>query len=152
MVAINGVGNAKLERYGDEFMEEMRTYLEENPDISIQENRFSDIPSGRASNKPKGETFKKTYELFKQGLSIGEIAKARSLAESTITSHIEQLIMDGKDIDIDRLIEPVKRDKIGKLFLALQSWQLNPVIEHFKGAVGYEEAKIARAYMRRKTG
>ena len=33
MVAINGVGNAKLERYGDEFMEEIRTYLEENPDI-----------------------------------------------------------------------------------------------------------------------
>ncbi len=152
IATISGVGDAKLERYGDEFMKEIKTYLEENPDISIQENRFSDIPSGRASSKPKGETFEKTYELFKQGLSIGEIAKARSLAESTITSHIEQLIMDGKDIDIDRLIDPAKRDEIGKLFLTLQSWQLNPVIEHFKGTVSYEEAKIVRAYVRRKSG
>ncbi|MBI5407762.1 MAG: DNA helicase RecQ [Nitrospirae bacterium] len=34
MIRISGVGDAKLERYGDEFMEEIRTYLEENPDIS----------------------------------------------------------------------------------------------------------------------
>ena len=133
-------------------MKDIKAYLNENPDISIQDNRFSDIPSVRASSKPKGETFEKTYELFKQGHSIGEIAQARSLAESTITSHIEQLILDSKDIDIDRLIEPVKRDKIGKLFLTLQSWQLNPVIEHFKGEVSYEEAKIVRAYMQRKNG
>ena len=152
MAAITGVGNAKLERYGDEFIKEIKTYLEENPDISIQENRVSSIPSGRSGNKSKGETFEKTYDLFRQGLSIGEIAKARSLAESTITSHIEQLIMDGKDIDMDRLIEPAKRDETGKLFLTLKSWQLNPVIEHFKGTLSYEEAKIVRAYMRRKNG
>ncbi|MBI5407958.1 MAG: DNA helicase RecQ [Nitrospirae bacterium] len=151
MASISGVGDAKLERYGNEFIEEIKTYLEENPDISIQENRFPDIPSER-SGKPKGETFEKTYELFKQGLSIGKIAKARSLAESTITSHIEQMIMDGRDIDIDRLIDPAKRDEIGKLFLKLGSWQLNPVIEHFKGTVSYEEAKVVRAYMRWNNG
>ena len=153
MAAITGVGDAKLERYGDEFIRDIKAYLNENPDISIQESRFSDIPSDAVGAvKTKGETFEKTYELFKQGLSIGKIAKARSLAESTITSHIEQLILDGKDIDIDRLIDPNKCDKIGKIFLSLQSWQLNPIIEHFKGAVSYEEAKIARAYMRRKNG
>ena len=52
----------------------------------------------------------------------------------------------------DRLVNPVKRDEIGKLFLTLKSSQINPVIEHFKGTVSYEEAKIVRAYMRRKTG
>ncbi len=152
MVTITGVGDAKLERYGDEFIKEINTYLKENPDISIPEMQSYNIKPGHSSNKPKGETFEKTYELFKQGLSIREIAKARSLAESTITSHIEQLILDGKDIGIDRLIDPAKRDEIGKLFLTLKSWQLNPVIEHFKGEVSYEEAKIARAYMRRKIG
>ncbi|MBI4653780.1 MAG: DNA helicase RecQ [Nitrospirae bacterium] len=152
MASISGVGDTKLERYGDKFMEVIKTYLKENPVISNQDNRSLDMPSGRAISKPKGETCEKTYELFKQGLSIGEIAKARNLAESTITSHIEQLTMDGKDIVIDRLVPPEKRDKISKLFLTLQSWQLNPVIEHFKGAVSYEEAKIVRAYMRRKTG
>jgi ATP-dependent DNA helicase RecQ len=151
MATISGVGDAKLERYGDDFIKEIKNYLEENPDIPIQENRFPDISSSR-SGKPKGETFEKTHELFKQGLSIGEIAKTRNLAESTITSHIEQLIMEDKDIDIDRLVNPDERDKIGKLFLNLQSWQLKPVIEYFKGTVSYEDAKIVRAYMRRKTG
>jgi hypothetical protein len=57
--------------------------------------------------------------------------------------------MDGRDIDIDRLVRPEKREKISKLFLTLQSWKLNPVIDHFKGAVGYKEAKFVRAFMRR---
>jgi len=149
MAAISGVGDAKLERYGDEFTKEIKTYLEENPGITIPENPFTCVPSVRAGSKPKGETFEKTYELLKQGLSISEIAKARNLAESTITAHIEQLLMEGRDIDIDRLVDPDKREKIGKLFLTLRSWQLNPVIEHFKGAASYEEAKIVRAYMRR---
>ncbi|MBI5741550.1 MAG: DNA helicase RecQ [Nitrospirae bacterium] len=152
LALISGVGDAKLERYGDEFITEIKAYLKENPGITVPANPFSCVPSGHAGGKPKGETFEKTYELFKQGLSVGEVAKSRNLAEATITAHIEQLIMEGRDIDIDRLIDPGKRDEIGKLFLTLRSWQLYPVIEHFKGAVSYEEAKIVRAYMRCKTG
>ncbi len=74
----------------------------------------------------------------------------RNLAISTITGHLEQLIMDGRDIDMDRLVNAGKRDEIGKLFLTLQSWQLNPVVEHFRRTVSYDEAKFARDYMRRE--
>jgi hypothetical protein len=50
---------------------------------------------------------------------------------------------------MDRLVAPSKRDKISNHFSTLKSWQLNPVIEHFKGTVSYTEAKIVRAYMQR---
>ena len=33
MAGINGVGDAKLQRYGDDFIKVIKTYLEENPDI-----------------------------------------------------------------------------------------------------------------------
>ena len=150
MVKISGVGDAKLERYGADFTEMIRAYLDENPGITVPE-----APSFVASARPvvkkaRGETFEKTYELFVKGLSTGQISKARNLAESTITGHIEQLIMDGRDIEIGRLVDAEKRDKIGNLFLTLQSWELNPVIDHFKGTVSYDEAKFVRAYMRRK--
>jgi hypothetical protein len=58
--------------------------------------------------------------------------------------------MERSDMDIDRLIDPERRDKIGRLFSTLHSWQLNPVIEHFRGTVSYDEAKFVRAHMRRK--
>jgi hypothetical protein len=53
---------------------------------------------------------------------------------------------------MDRLVERSKQEEIGKIFLSLQSWQLKPVIENFKGSVSYEEAKYVRAFMRRKSG
>ncbi len=58
--------------------------------------------------------------------------------------------MDGREIDMTRLVERSKQEEIGKVFLTLQSWQLKPVIERFKGSVSYEEAKYVRAFMRRK--
>ncbi|GBE04705.1 ATP-dependent DNA helicase RecQ [bacterium BMS3Abin10] len=148
IAGISGVGDAKLERYGNDFIKVIKTYLEENPDNLIQSGQSYEISACPARNKTKGETFDKTFELFKQGLSIEEIAKARNFAASTITGHIEKLILTGHDIDMDRLVEPKRRDEIGKLFLTLQSWHLNPVIEHFKGAVSYDEAKFVRAYMK----
>ncbi|MBI4682738.1 MAG: DNA helicase RecQ [Nitrospirae bacterium] len=151
MAGISGVGNAKLERYGEDFIRSIKTYLNENPDISVPAEYSYDNPA-KPADKIKGETIEKTYALFSQGMSVEEIARARNLAQSTITGHIEQLIMDGRGLDIDRLIEPQKREDIGKLFLTLQSWQLTPVIEHFKGTVSYEEAKLVRVCMRRGHG
>jgi len=152
MAGISGVGDAKLERYGKEFIGAIRTYLDKNPGVSIPEKQPFDSDTGPIRNKTNGETFEKTYDLFTQGLSVEEIARSRNLATSTINGHIEELIISGRDIDMDRLIDPSKREEIGKLFLTLQSWQLKPIIEHFKGTVSYDEAKIVRAYMRSKQG
>lgn len=148
MAGISGAGDVKLERYGNDFIKMIKAYLRENPDNLIQSRQSYETSAYPVHNKTRGKTFDKTFELFKQGLSIEEIAKARNLAASTITGHIEKLILTGHDIDMDRLVEPKRRDEIGKLFLTLQSWQLNPVIEHFQGAVSYDEAKFVRAYMR----
>jgi len=60
--------------------------------------------------------------------------------------------MDGREIEMSRLVDEGKREKIGNLFLTLQlqSWELNPVVEHFKGTVSYDETKLVRAYMQQK--
>jgi len=150
MRRITGVGDAKLEQYGEDFIREIKRYLDENPGISI--------PGGESGNsghevltqkKKKGETVEETYEFFKGGMSLDDIAKLRSLAPSTIASHMERLILDGRDIDMDRLVGPGKRLKIEEFFLSIEGWGLNPVVEHFNGTVSYEEARLARAHLLR---
>ena len=151
MSKISGVGEAKLARYGPDFIKSIKSYLDNNPGISIRKRRTAVPSTEPVRNKTKGETFEKTYELFTKGLSTEEIAKERTLAISTIASHLERLILECREIDIDRLVPPEKRDEISKLFSTLQSWQLGPVVEHFKGWVGYKEAKFVRAYIQRKS-
>ncbi|MEE8423111.1 MAG: helix-turn-helix domain-containing protein, partial [Thermodesulfobacteriota bacterium] len=147
---ISGVGDAKLKRYGDDFIMEIKTYLNENPRIPVPDRESFASPLTMTQKKAKGETFEKTYALIKNRLSIEEIAKTRNLSISTITAHLERLIRDGRDIEIARVVDPVKRAEIEKSFSNLQTWNLNPVVEHLNGTVSYDETKLVRAYLQRK--
>ncbi|MDD5451383.1 MAG: helix-turn-helix domain-containing protein [Desulfovibrionales bacterium] len=151
MSRISGVGAAKLERYGEAFVRAIRRYLDDNPGISTRAGQYSAFDDGPGPKKKKGETVEETYGLFRKGLSLEEIARLRGLAPSTIAAHMERLIHDGRDVDIDRLIDPGKRQQIEALFLTLQQWNLNPIVEHSEGMVTYEEARLVRACLLSKS-
>ncbi len=153
MRRISGVGDAKLERYGEDFIREIKNHLNENPDVAVPKDGPVDLssPSGRSKTKKKGETVEETYEFFRRGMSLEDISKLRKLSPSTISSHMEQLIREGRQIDIDRLASQAKREKIEEFFLSSGQWNLNPVIEHFNGSVSYEEARLVRAWMQAGT-
>lgn len=146
MKKISGVGDTKLERYGEDFIAEITRYLDENPGVSRPAVDFVnayDVSS--LQKKKKSNTVEETYEFFRKGISPEDIAKLRNLAPSTIAAHMERIIMEGRDVDMDRLVEPAKRLLIEQFFLSSKEWGLNPVVEHFTGAVSYEEARLVRA-------
>lgn len=76
--AINGVGNMKLRRYGDDFIQVVKQY----PLPKLLNNNFSD-------------TINDTLLLQQQGLKVDGIAKKRQLARSTIHSHLAEAIEAG---------------------------------------------------------
>ena len=143
----SGVGDSKLKRYGDAFVSEIKRYLSENPGIIISERQAVSIDRPRTSEKKTGETVEKTYRLLTKGMSMEEIARERNLAQSTIATHIEKLILEGRGIEIDNLIDPKKRRMIEELFSTTKHWNLGPVVEQFNDLVTYEEAKLVRAWM-----
>ncbi len=152
MRMISGVGDAKLERYGKDFVRVIKDYLSENPDIQEPEGRPYDFVYSypdRSKTKKKGETVEETYQFFKGGMSLEDISKIRNLSPSTIASHLERLIREGREIDIDRLVDPAKRKRVEELFLSLGQWSLNPIIEHFSGTVTYNEAQFVRGWLLR---
>ncbi len=150
MITISGVGDTKLKSYGTDFTKEIKAHLDKNPDISIPDREPVALSVNIPQQKMKGGTIEKTYELSREGLSIKEIAKTRNLATSTITGHLESLIKDGRDVVIDRLIDPAKRNTIEEMFLTLKTWHTGPIVEHSNGTVSYDEAKLVRAYVQQK--
>ncbi|MFZ2198856.1 MAG: DNA helicase RecQ [Thermodesulfovibrionales bacterium] len=150
MEKISGVGESKLKRYGEYFIREIKQYLDENPGISFTEKEAaaSDL-AGPVHKRKKGETVEETYAFFKGGMSPDDIAKLRSLTPSTIASHLERLIMEGRDIDMDRLVDSARRMEIEKYYLSVKGQDLNSVVEHFKGTVSFEEARLVRAQVMR---
>ncbi len=139
---INGVGERKLEKYGDQFLQVITGYCREK-----------DIKPGYVSTyvPPQDNTItstvQKTLELHNQDLTIEQIAEKRNLAASTIASHFENLISSGEEIDIDKFIDKNKQDIIINTLAIHGGEKLSPVKEQLGDEFSYNEIRLVRAYL-----
>lgn len=134
-LAIDGVGKAKLEKYGDIFIKAI---------IEFQKSK---------NVKPKKEsnTYKETLDLFQSGLSVDEIATKRNLGVSTIASHLAKLYLDGHPIDIESYISTEEISKIKEAKTKIESPNaLKPYFDYFEEQVPYEKIRLALAIIEKE--
>jgi ATP-dependent DNA helicase RecQ len=146
MLLVHGVGKAKQERYGKDFLQEINMWLAENPHVQPPE-RPQPAPTTASEKKPLTETVCESANLAGQGLSLKEIAAKRNLKLSTVAAHLILWIEYGNKFDITSLIDPEKIDLLNKAFSQHGPDFLKPIIESLNGKVNYNEAKIVRAWL-----
>ncbi len=150
LARISGVGAAKLERWGEAFLELIRTYAGEQ---GLAERP---VPGTRRSREPqesqasrKGSTYTATKQLLEQGRSIAEVAAERGLSPRTVVSHIEKLVADGEDIDLGPLLPASDRlETIQHTLDRSGTTALAPVKAMLGKDYTYEEIRLARAFLR----
>ena len=101
LLAIVGMGKTRVAKYGDEILEAINDYCTKNGINKFNEQKKED----------KKSTKQITFELFKSGLSIKEIAKERSLTAGTIENHLANFIPSG-EIDVLELMDLKRYKKI----------------------------------------
>jgi ATP-dependent DNA helicase RecQ len=148
---IPGVGAAKLDQFGQEFLSVIRRYARENnlPERAIPSSRKERTRTPRKERTVtlgRGvSTLEETKELFLKNLSIKEIADARRLTEGTIINHLERLVMAGEELNLDRLMPPPERfSKIRAAFQEAGSQLLAPVHDLLGEGFSYEEIRLVR--------
>lgn len=73
----------------------------------------------RKKNKaPKGASAEISYNLFKEGKSIKQIAKERGLTPVTIEGHLATYVANGQ-IKIEEIVEPAKVSLIRRIAKAV---------------------------------
>ena len=156
---VPGVGTAKLEQYGPQFLEVIRSYAEANnlPDRTAelsgrQRPRERDRETERQPPEHRrGTTYDTTRELLAQKLSISQIAQQRNLAEPTIIGHLERLAAQGVTLDLEHLLPlPERLDKIREAFSVCGSDLLKPAWEFLGDQFTYDELRLARIYLRQE--
>jgi len=151
---ISGVGESKLKHFGDSFLAAIESYKDAHPEetaaraiLQVPVNAGGVINSKVRKKKPKGATVRETLALVKDGMNVKQICARRNLSPATISQHIEKLIGQGEQIDVDQFIDPEKRIEIEELFNRLNADTLAPIIEASGGTVTYEQARLVRAFM-----
>jgi GTPase SAR1 family protein len=103
LLAVNGFGKVRVEKYGDEILKVIRAFCETNDIETADENEIFEKPKAK---RQKGDTKKISLELFKAGKTIDQIALERALNVTTITGHLASFIASG-DVKITDLISEV---------------------------------------------
>ena len=93
-------------------------------------------------------TAERSLALFREGLSVEEIAEQRKLTSRTVEEHIAEAIEAGEGIDLDRLVLPERRASIETAIAEVGSELLRPIFERLGGACSYREISFVRAVAR----
>lgn len=132
---ISGVGQRKLELYGDEFLAVLAEYDD-------------------AGENDKNDTVQETLELFALGYNVRQIAARRGCTEDTVYNHFAKSLEVGA-VKLDDVLELSARElaDIEAVMLAVPEDRRNalkPVYDQLGGAYGYGVLRCVRAALQRR--
>jgi ribonuclease D len=132
LLKVVGMGKTRVSKYGEEILEAIEAYCKDNGINRLNEQKKED----------KKPTKQISFELFKAGLTIKEIAKERSLTAGTIENHLANYITSG-DIDVLELIELKRYKNIrNQIEAAGEAKGLTALKEKVDGSITYMELKM----------
>jgi ATP-dependent DNA helicase RecQ len=94
-----------------------------------------------------GGTTEVTYNLYRSGYTVQEIATKRSLKTNTIYQHLESLLLDGYDINLQDFLSK-KQEKALMAAIDSRGPKLKPIYEHMKEEIPYEKIRLVVAKWR----
>lgn len=114
--AVSDIGKVRLQKYGHEILTTINAYC---TDEGIESNNPQMLPKKNSSPQI-------SFDLYKSGMSLLEIAKERNLASSTIEGHLAVYVASGeikvtdlmseeKYLELKRLMETIPFEGFGDL-------------------------------------
>lgn len=141
MKNIIGVGSGKAMRYGQPFIEMIKTYVEEN-----EIERPQDMVVKSVVNK----SGKKVYiiQSIDRKLSLTDIAKAKGLQLSDLITEMEHIVDSGTRINIDYYLGDVMdedhQEDVFEYFREAESDSIAEAIEELGDEYSEEEVRLIR--------
>jgi len=137
LMEISGVGERKLQLYGNIFMDKIIEYIKTKT---------------AEGEKIQGSTYILTYELYKQGLSIEQIAAKRSLNPVTIYSHIAYLYEKGEPIDLFQYFTQAEYEQIEVAIKAMKPpFQMKDIYEYLQEQIPYYKIRLGFSHYSKLT-
>jgi ATP-dependent DNA helicase RecQ len=136
---ISGFGEVKMAKYGKPFLNVVVTYCHQHSLFSRIDQK---IPKRERKTAGESDSITKatSFDLFKEGKTISEIAKIRELSPGTIESHLAFYILDGK-IKVNDLVPLNKIQRITAVIKEYGDYPLSPLKELLGDGVSYGEIR-----------
>ncbi len=151
---ISGFGDAKIEKYGQPFLDIIIEYCKQKGLVSLIHEK-----SPKRERKDRGErkessgekkvkvvdTKYKSFKFFKEGLSVTSIAKERNLTVQTIEGHLAYYIQMG-EIHIEELLTREKLLLIEPALNGFTGGSIIPVKGKLGDTISFGEIRLTIAW------
>jgi hypothetical protein len=143
---ISGFGDAKIEKYGQQFLDVIVAYCTERDLASLihEKSPKRERKERTGPAKKKGDSHAETFKLYKEGKTVADIASERNLAVTTIEGHLAKFVSRG-DIKIEEL---VSREKLVLIESALENFSgssITPVKQKLGDDISFGEIRLVMA-------
>ncbi|EJE7236246.1 DNA helicase RecQ [Clostridium sporogenes] len=134
LLKIKGIGERKAEVYGERFIKSITEYMDEK---GIDINNMDSYEGTKSNKDSKIKTHVLSYNLYKEGKSIKEIADERNLKAITIQEHLFKCLSEGMEVDLDNFIKKDYERLILDTIKKVGGTKLKPVKDELPPEVDY---------------
>ena len=146
---ISGVGELKLREFGGLFLREIEAHLRTNARQIFADDSFTAPAEFTPRRSRLTDTVRETLHFFRQGKTVAEISRIRSLKDGTIFGHLEEALLAGEPIPVNDLVPVAAQKEIAAAFAKHGFGNLGGVVESFGGKYGYGECRVVRAVLQK---
>ena len=145
---ISGFGDAKTEKYGQQFLDIILEYCREKGLASLiqEKNPKKERKAESGEKKKKIDTKAESFKLYKEGKKLDEIAKERSLTQQTIEGHLAHYVSIG-EINIEELISKEKISLIEPHTKEFEGGRITTIKEKVGNKVSFGEIRLVLAWV-----
>lgn len=138
---INGVGEGKVVKFGNEFIKLIKDYTEEN-DI---------IKSDEIVLRTAGSKSSKKLSLIQnvdKKIPLDEISESRGVEFNVLLLELESIVFSGTKLDIDYYVDEIldedQQEELHEYFLESESEDISIALQELDGEYDEEELRIYR--------
>ncbi|MGI8300641.1 DNA helicase RecQ [Bacillus paranthracis] len=142
LLTVKGIGEHKLVKYGSHFLQAVQHFIEENPNYA-ETIKTEVVTERKRSGKASANSHLETYEMYKQGINLDEIAKERGLSRQTIENHLIRCFEDGMEVDWNSFV-PAEYEQLIETAVQNADGGLKSIKEQLPNEVSYF---MIRAYL-----
>ncbi|HDR7517383.1 DNA helicase RecQ [Bacillus mobilis] len=142
LLTVKGIGEHKLVKYGSHFLQAVQHFIKDNPNYA-ETVKTEVVTERKKSGKASANSHLETYEMYKQGIDLEEIAKERGLSRQTIENHLIRSFEDGMEIDWNSFV-PAEYESLIETAVQNAEGGLKSIKEQLPNEVSYF---MIRAYL-----
>ncbi|PKP50015.1 MAG: DNA helicase RecQ [Bacteroidetes bacterium HGW-Bacteroidetes-12] len=138
---ITGVGQGKAEKYGEEFIEVIERYVEEN-----EIERPMDLVVKSIVNKSGLKVY--VIQSIDRKIELDDIADAKGIELADVITEIEHIVQSGTKVNLDYYIneeiDEADQEEVFDYFMEAESDNIDDALYEFDNAFTEEEMRLLR--------